>query len=387
MTFPTSTLPASRANPLDDLELVAYLLEHELVSMSTVVLGEIRVVDASRRNRNHRVLCSDGPSFLIKQGLIRDGFSPITREAAAYQLLGRLNQADAPAQPSFGNAPSAWMYDTERDLLVLDLVVGASTLGDVNLSRSRPPRAAARLLGTALANLHDFVPTKVSLARAQELVGNGEPGVLSVQRPGLTLLRDFSSACIQLVEMVQGSAELGTALQELETQWRNEALIHHDLRFDNVLLTHTQGRAARRTRQLLLVDWETAALGDPAWDVGTVLGEYLGEWIASIPAVGTEPPDRLLHLAGRPLESVQPAMAAFWTAYSGRRALTPTAAEDLLLRSTKCAGLKLIQSALEQVQRAARPTIRSACFLQTGANILSRPEGSVAVLLALGDTP
>jgi aminoglycoside phosphotransferase (APT) family kinase protein len=45
-------------------------------------------------------------------------------------------------------------------------------------------------------------------------------------------------------------------------------LVNHDLKWDNVVLT---GPA----QQPVLLDWELAGLGDPAWDLGCLLAEHL----------------------------------------------------------------------------------------------------------------
>jgi hypothetical protein len=223
----------------------------------------------------------------------------------------------------------------------------------------------------------------VDLERAQRLLGGGEPGVLSVQRPGLRLLRDFSSACVDLVRMVQAQADVDGLLDDVRQDWRTDSLIHHDIRWDNILLPQPAGPGDGR-RDVVLVDWETAALGDAGWDVGAVFGEYLGDWLVSVPGVAGAPPERFLHLASRPLESVQPAIRAFWFAYRKEAGLTRDQADDRLVRSTRYSGLKLIQSGLEQVQRSARWTVSSVGFLQVGINILKDPQLSLAVLLGLG---
>lgn len=368
---------------MSEAEIFAYLLDRSLVPRSAVVGGEVRVVDVSRRNRNFRVVGSDGLSLLVKQGLIRDGFSSIEREARAYRLLGGLEPPEAPARSVFPHAPRALAYDADCDVLVLELLMAASTVRQVHLARRPPSRAVARLVGAALARLHRYVGTEATHSSAQNLLGFGEPGVLSLRRPGLTLFRDFSNACVDLVRMVQGNADLGENLSRLHQDWRTDAVIHHDLRFDNVLLTGPGVDAAPRRRRVTFVDWETAALGDAGWDIGTVIGEYLGDWLSSIPGAYGQPPEQLLHLATRPLDSMQPAIVAFWFSYCKELDLGGAAAHEQLIRATRFSGLKLIQSALEQVQRQARWSIPAVCFLQTGANILARPEQAVEVLLGL----
>lgn len=374
---------ASARQAISEAEVFAYLLDRGLVTRSAVVSGEVRVVDVSRRNRNFRVVGSGGLSLLVKQGIVRDGFSSIEREARAYRLLGGLTPS-ARASSAFPYAPRALAYDTRCDVLILEFLVAAPTMRRVHLTRRPPSRAVARLVGAALARLHRYAGTEVTHGSAENLLGYGEPEVLSLRRPGLTLFRDFSSACVELVRLVQGNTDLGENLTRLHQDWRTDAMIHNDLRFDNVLLTRPGGDSAVRRRRVTFVDWETAALGDAGWDIGTVIGEYLGEWLSSIPGAYGQSPEQLLHQATRPLDSVQPAIAAFWSSYCRKLGLEGATAAEQFIRATRFSGLKLIQSAMERVQRQARLSIPAVTFLQTGANILSRPEQAAEVLLGFG---
>jgi thiamine kinase-like enzyme len=368
---------------MSEAEIFAYLLDRGLVPRSAVVSGEVHVVDVSRRNHNFRVIGSGGLSLLVKQGIIRDGFSSIEREARAYMLLGGLAPSDG-ANSVFPYTPRALEYDTHRDVLILEFLVAAPTVRRVHLTRRPPSCAVARLVGDALARLHRYAGTEVTHKSAENLLGYGEPGVLSLLRPGLTLFRDFSSACVDLVRLVQDNIELRDSLTRLQQDWRTDAVIHHDLRFDNILLTGPRGDSAVRRSRVTFVDWETAALGDAGWDIGTVIGEYLGLWLSSIPGAYGQSPEQLLHLATRPLDSVQPAIMAFWSSYCKKLDLQGVTAAEQLIRATRFSGLKLIQSAVEQVQRQARFNIQAVTFLQTGANILSRPEQAAEILLGFG---
>ncbi len=364
----------TEGGPLAEAQVVPWLLERGLLSPAELVDGEVRVLDSSRRNRNFRVLRDAGPAYLVKQGTLRDGFSPVRREARAYELFSR--------QLMFRATPRVHLYDAPDDVLVVELVPGAEDLRQRHGSQRHPSRRAAGALGDAAARLHTVVPAAVPWHDAQRLLGEGEPGVLTVQRPGLALLRDFSGACIELVRLLQSQADVLELLDEVRRDWRCSALIHHDLRLDNVLVP-LRKRGEPPGWTAVLVDWETAALGDPDWDVGTVFGEYLGEWLVTVPGGRGAPPSEMLELASRPLTSVQPAVRAFWQAYVRTARLSREQAQERAVRAARYAGLKLIQSALEQVQSCSVWTVSSVCFLQVGTNVLREPHRALSVLLGL----
>ncbi|WP_139283242.1 phosphotransferase [Raineyella antarctica] len=348
-------------------EVIPYLRDRKLLGAASVVSGDVRVFDASRRNRNFKVLRSDGPSLFVKQGTLRAGFSAVRREAEVYGLLN----GPEVGHPPYPHAPRFVGYDPDQDVLVIELLADTVDLRRHDTGRRTVPLRAAAALGAALAGLHALVPPSTAAAR----LGDGEPGVLTAHRPGLALLRDFSAASIELVRLIQSHAEVVAQLEDLRAGWRADALIHHDARWDNVLV----GRGGRATT---LIDWETAAVGDPAWDVGGVLADYLSQWLLSIPSTGSTPPEQALHLARRPLTTLQPAMAALWRAYRESARLSTAAGEELLRRTTRFAGLKLVQSAIEQVQNTPRWTVASLCQLQVGSNLMARPdEGSRLILI------
>jgi hypothetical protein len=76
-------------------------------------------------------------------------------------------------------------------------------------------------------------------------------------------------------------------------------------------------------------------------------------------------------------------MRAFWSAYTRRMQLDPTTADEWLIRSTRYAAVRLIQTAYEQGQSASRLTGNTVCLLQLSFNILSRPEDAAVGLLGI----
>jgi aminoglycoside phosphotransferase (APT) family kinase protein len=356
---------------LSTTEVLPYLSNHGLLVKEAMVDGRVLVFDASRRNRNFRVVCDDGPSMFIKQGAARADTSTTASEARVYELLS----PQGAGALRFSRMPRLLAYEPEDDVLVLELVSESCDLRDLHARRRTPPVLLARRLGEALAELHMSVPPD----EARASLGEAEAGVMSAHRPGLAALSDFSAAGTELLQLVQRIPSFEEQLLGLRAEWRSDSLIHHDVRWDNILMVGP-GRSPR----VVLLDWETAAVGDPAWDVGCALGEYLSLWLMSIPGTGQESAARMLDLAQRPLSGFHPAVSALWVAYVKGVGLSAPAAASMLSRCVRYAGLKLIQSALEQVQGASRPTVCSVLHLQVATNVMERPVDAAGALLGLG---
>ena len=177
---------------------------------------------------------------------------------------------------------------------------------------------------------------------------------------------------------MQSFPAFGALVDALTEEWRPSCLVHFDVKGDNILLS-----AKRRARSGWLIDWELAALGDPAWDVGSMFADYLGVWLWSIPITGEHPPAHYLSLARFPLTGIQPALRAFWQSYRQVRGLTGMAATAFLLAATRYCAIRLIQRVHEQTREAIDLLANTICQLQLSWNILQEPELACVHLLGL----
>ena len=351
---------------LDERGVARYLIERGLIAPERVVAGDLEIRDVSRRNRNHRVESRDGPSYLVKQATTADGRATLAQEASAYRVLGSTGGVAAGYVPSFHG------YDEERSLLVLELVKSGRTLAEHH-TRGRFPVTLARAVGRALGALH---AESTGAARRR-----GEPPyAVQIHRPTVDWLRDVSAANAELVRLIQGAPPLVEALEELRSDWRVECLVHNDYKADNCVVV--RGRDGR-ARTIRLVDWEIAGPGDPAWDAGSVLGDYLGTWLSSIPITGADPPERFAELARFPLARMRPALAEFWAAYTTQAGLDATDADRRLVRSVRYSAARLVQTASEQTQYSTRVNGTTLCLVQVAANVLRRPHEAAVRLLGI----
>jgi aminoglycoside phosphotransferase (APT) family kinase protein len=351
---------------LDERGVADYLIARELVAPERVVAGDLEIRDASRRNRNYRVESRDGPSYLVKQAGTPDARATLAQEASAYRVLEAAGPAVARYVPAFHG------FDDHHALLVLELVDSGRTLAE-HQSRGRFSATLAREVGRALGTLH-----RESAAAARR--AGQPPYALFIHRPTVGWLRDTSDANVQLVRLVQGAPALVQALDELRADWRVECLVHNDYKADNCVVVRDR---SGRGRGIRLVDWEIAGPGDPAWDAGSVFGDYLGVWLSSIPITGSDPPERFAELARFPLARMRPALAAFWSAYSAAAGLDATTSDRRLVRSVRFAAARLLQTASEQTQYSPQLTGTTLCLAQVAANVLGRPHEAAVRLLGI----
>jgi aminoglycoside phosphotransferase (APT) family kinase protein len=291
----------------------------------------------------------------------------LEREAGVYAVLASKGGRGVAAF-----APALRRHDRERSLLVIDHVGRGRDLRRHHRS-GRYSQALATQVGRALATLH----STTAGARAPD---DGPPWVTSLHRPTVDWMRETSAANLELIALIQSVPELGRLLDRLHDGWTTGCLVHRDFKWDNCLaLTDDNGRA----RGVRVIDWETASLGDPAWDVGSALADYLAHWLLSIPITGQDPPERFAQLARNPLDRMRPALRALWSGYVRYAGLDPAPANDLLVRSTRFAAARLLQTAFEQTQSALELPGTTRCLLQVALNVLRRPREAAVGLLGI----
>ncbi len=329
---------------------------------------DLVIRDTSSRNHVHRVETRTGPSYLVKQRVGDDAMWTVANEASVYHHLGGAAGGMSAYLPGF------FGYDGAERVLVLELLRDAQDLRSLHLHTGAFPPHAGSLLGRALGTLH-----------RETAVGDSAPApesatwVLWIDRPDARVFRDVSAAGLDLIRIIQATDGFPEALAALRSRWVTTSLIHGDLKWDNCLMC----RADSEAPQLRLVDWEGAVAGDPCWDIGSALSQYLGFWIFSMPVTGQEPPERFPDLAQYPLASMKPAMAACWSAYVEARGLDDLAAAEELDRAVGYAAARLVQTAFEALQMMQQLTSATVLHLQLALNILLRPRDAAAQLMGI----
>jgi aminoglycoside phosphotransferase (APT) family kinase protein len=361
-------------------EVAPYLLARGLLDPLPVLLGDLAILDATRRHANFKVLSESGRSFLVKQGLGHERAAAIRNEARAYRLL----EASAPSLiPSL---PALQLYSPDDHVLVIELLRHSHNL-DQHLIRTG--RFAPRLgsaLGHALGTLHRSTPAPHIAELQDPPAATASPWVLSLHRPHLELHWQVSNANLHLITSIQRFPLYCGLLDALRSEWRHETLVHYDVKLENLLVVRTPA-SAKANYGIAIVDWELAGLGDPAWDVGSLFGEILTFWLSSIPLTRDQPSQPRVDLARFPLQRLQRAMGVLWQSYIRSACLEPAASFEFLIRAVKYAGARMIQSTFERCQALTHLPANATHSLQFAFNILQQPLPTAVHLLGIVPQP
>ena len=298
---------AAAARPLSAWTVVSYLASRRLLTFEEAALSPPRVALRAGRSTVFRVQGRTS-RWIVKQALDERTRRDQRREASMYRYL---------ASAGAGRDITARLVHEDRGRAVL-------VLKDLPLHRpfsegsfpAMAPSAAWETLGRHLADLHRHAPPPLAVE---------PPWVLSLDRPDPSFLRFAGSGRQRLLARIQQIGIWRHGLEVLRSGWRPVALTHGDLRLENVLLRLSAGAP-----DLRIVDWESAGPGDPATDMGWVVGDLLGRAIDSTGEIA----------------SVTDATRCLWRGYAKETGCSALSAEDVI----HWAAARLLLDAFERLE-------------------------------------
>jgi hypothetical protein len=356
---------------LTPANVVHFLSGRGLIKAETIVGGGVSVLDASRRNRNFKVLCSGAPGLFVKQmrDMQADAMLTLRREAACYEIA-----ADHPALSRL--MPKLVRYEPSRHVLVVELLPEAESLLNYYTRLKGFPPEIGRMLGEGLGIYHSQAGGLIENEKLRGLLARQVPIILTLGRGGHGMLGQFGRIGPAVSALLQQHKEFEALLDALGAEWRFDSLIHGDMKWDNVLVFPTPAGLDFR-----IVDWEMADCGDAAWDVGAVLQSFLSAWIMSMPIGSGLPPEAYVGMATQPLEAMRPVLRAFWQSYAATRGFTEAQSRSELERSIRFGAARLVWSAIEQRLYVPQLDPAATALLQVSLNVLKDPRRAVRELL------
>ena len=309
--------------------LVRSLLDARLLTLDEAVSRGIVVVERSMSHRAFRVEVGGVPRLFVKVAdPVRSAGRDLATEAAVYRL--------ALSSPSLAAVvPRCHAIRDGDATIVLEAVPGVP-LSDTALAAGGPAPGARDgdhepvlgSYGRAVARVHATRPPPF-----------GEPPwLLAALEPRWGDHAGLPEPCRRLLLGLAATPAARDGFRRAASAWRGEGLIHADLRWSNALVA-----AERRPPRIWLVNWELACVGDPAWDIASVLADIV---TAAAGRGGPAPPD------------VAPVARPFLQAYRAESRASAARLRALLARSVAMVGVRIVQTLIEY--GAMNPPLQAA---------------------------
>jgi hypothetical protein len=339
------------------------LLERGLLAATDVVDGRLLVEERSTPRHRHVRVDAAGGGLFVK--VADEPTALAAAEATVYELAyeGSLDLA--------GIAPACRATGAPPGVVVIGLLAGRSLGEEVAAAGGIVPLQLAAAIGQLLRRVH----------RAARDPLADLP--LPVLHPW-ALTQDFdggaagTAAGVQLVREAARTSAVSAAVDYLRSTWTADAFVHGDVRSSNILVPPPgrHGPGPVPASGLWLLDWECAGVGDPAWDVGGALQDWIHLAVTSATA-GPDLPTGAPRRAAAAIGALRPSFGAFWRAYHGGDDLIPAG------RAAGMAGVRMLQTCLEMAGVASASPTAVALLLQTAVTILAAPEVAATEVFGL----
>jgi thiamine kinase-like enzyme len=284
-------------------------------------------------------------------------------------------------------------FDQENSILVFKYLSDYRDLIDFYLKESTFPTEIAAKLGALVGTCHRDTyqrgeyreaidatnkidaPAKTEEQQARLQLSIVQRMIRGLERLTPEIFGNVPDDGLKFYALYQRYDSLGQALVELGEAFKADCLTHNDLKLNNVLLHNDWEQADGGV--LRLIDWERSAWGDPAFDLGTLIGSYLQMWLGSLVVSKSLSIEESLSLATTPLDKVQPSIAALTGAYLEAFPQILVDRPDFVERSVQFAGLALIQGIQASIEYQKTLGNSGIAQLQVAKSLLCRPVQSM----------
>ncbi|MBE9238503.1 aminoglycoside phosphotransferase family protein [Anabaena aphanizomenioides LEGE 00250] len=355
-----------------------YLLEQGLLDKSQQPPSKIEPLTA--KNFNLLLTFTDEHKLLVKQERLNQEGKAAGEFLIEYRIqefLQRFPKLDNYRQV----LPEVLHFDVENSIIVFRYLDDYRDLMDFYTKEKSFTTEIATAIGTILAKIHRdtfnhqeyedfFTKNSVNFNQISHLIR----GLERVEPEIFGLVPDDG---LKFLALYQRYDSLGQAIAELGQAVQPCCFTHNDLKLNNILLRNNWQDSHNIIR---LIDWERSGWGDPAFDLGTIIGNYIQIWLVSLVISNSLSIEESLRLAITPLEMLQPSIGALTKAYLSKFPEIIEHRPDYLQRVVQFSGFALIQQIQAMIQYQKSFNNMGIAMLQVAKSLLSRPVQSIPTI-------
>jgi aminoglycoside phosphotransferase (APT) family kinase protein len=355
----TAMTTAMTGTPRDRLTGEALLALRELPSFRGATVVE--AVPLRRDGRIVRLRFDDGSRVVVKSATPRAPGS-VAHEAA---VLAQLHPIGLPVP-----RPITTLSGSASTVLITEDLPCREPLDHRRHQAGGTSPQWAAAAGAALGRVHEARRCGVP-----ERLPRTEPARRLLQAWTVVTPRDVALHGDGFAELVRQlrRTDLLDVLEEVAGCWTPGALVHGDVTFADLLCAADP----EQDRPVSVVRWETAGRGDPRWDVGCLIAEFLWSWLGRAELVADEGLDAWTVPADPPFGAVREEICAAVDGYAAERAVSPGDRRQWI----RFAGFALVRRVFAAALTCPALPPRALDHLQMAGQLLRRPELSGEMLL------
>jgi Phosphotransferase enzyme family len=371
---------------LDTNNVFEYLAGIKYCDLADKNTSKIAAINA--KNFNLAIAFSDGRHLLVKQERYHDPENASREFWTAWQMQQLVEHFPDFGEKIRGFLPKLLHFDRANSILIVEYVSDYCDLYDYYTQGNQFPISIARSIGQLLGTIHSQTFERIEYRQflhpvATETGNSAEKGyadeiITRLGRITPQILRIVPQECWQFFKLYQRFPSLSRAIVELRDAITPSCLVHNDLKINNILLDLNWQQSGSQV--IRLIDWENADWGDPAFDLGCILGSYLEIWLNGLVISNTLSINESLQLATTPLELLQPSLSALTNAYLESFPAIIDVRPDYLERAIQFAGLSLIQRVEITIDEHRVFGNRGIVMLQVAKQAICTPQAAMKTL-------
>lgn len=345
---------------LSSHNLPLYLLDKGLIERADILDRSIRVQQRSGRHESFKFEIDGATGYFVKQApnSPRGRRRTLSREAQFYDF--------AKTRGLFDDAlPRCVEYSEPHQILTLEFIAG-ETMRDRCFFSRICSTTDARALGGLLASMHQKLSAEQSDDFNEAAFEERVPWLFTVDSVGKAIQRSRTAGQTEVGAIVQKFPEVQEAINRIKNEWTVTGLCHGDFKLENCLIRNP----TEDEDVMVVVDWELAGLGDQAWDVAGALQSYVSLWVKTSRRNVKREGDQAETATGVSWQEAHRAMRAFWIGYSEGIEPGVDQRRRLLEKCISFTGVRLIQTAYEEMQRSRRIHVYAIYLLQVAYNFM-----------------
>jgi hypothetical protein len=367
---------------LSTQNVLEYLVQQEICEPEQTTES---IEPKQAKNFNLLLKLTNGQQFLVKQERRdREGRTAgeFLKEWQFHQSLQKFSKFGL-VRPHLSEVLH---FNSEDSIIVFNYLADYRDLADFYVKEKVFPTQIAAAIGTSLATIHRTTFQHQGYQDFFTFSGEADLSTRISQRLDRVSPEIFGLVPgdgIKFFALYQRYDSLRQAIVKLGQSFQPCCLTHNDLKLNNILLSNSWENSRSDASLIRLIDWERCAWGDPAFDMGMLIGSYLQLWLSSLVVSQTIAIEEALKLAMVPLDVLQPSILALMTAYLESFPEILLQVPNFLSHVVQFAGLSLIQQIQAAIQYQKTFDNSGICMLQVAKSLLCRPSASIPTVFGV----